>query len=288
MKKIIKTVSLLTLALALVMAQAALAEPSEALKGVFDALVAEGSEYSANKAMYQEYFPDIAYEETLNADGFTIAVTGSEYMDGSWTYTQDGDRLTTTLSDEDMGGTMLMMQVVRAVGDYYGMNTSLLNGYIFGLSALGIESDDISMKHDEAKGTMDVSISIAGPYEMKELDQMVLTGVVLAAGPLTEESTSVTGNVGKIMMIANGNVDDLTILLGENGGLDDLAYRSIVNVVSALQPKGWENFVANYTELADAEGEGYTVALNVDEATVKEIIEDPREGDSFALIHIGG
>ena len=35
-----------------------------------------------------------------------------------------------------------------------------------------------------------------------------------------------------------------------DGGLDELAYQSIINVVSALQPKGWEAFTAAYDGLA--------------------------------------
>lgn len=89
------------------------------------------------------------------------------------------------------------------------------------------------------------------------------------------------------MMVANGSADDLTLLVGENGGLDDLAYRSIINIVSTLQPKGWEDFTANYTGLAEAEGEGWSVRLDVGEAEVAGIIDDARAGDSFALIHFG-
>jgi len=57
--------------------------------------------------------------------------------------------------------------------------------------------------------------------------------------------------------------------------------------VGILQPKGWEDFTANYTQLADAQAEGYEVKLNVDTETVGGIIDDAPEGYSFAVAHFG-
>ncbi len=88
-------------------------------------------------------------------------------------------------------------------------------------------------------------------------------------------------------MVANGNKNDLTILLGEYGGLDDLAYQSIINIVSILQPDGWENFTGCYTELVDAVADGYTVTLDVDESRVSEIVDEIFEDYSYAIIHFG-
>ena len=104
---------------------------------------------------------------------------------------------------------------------------------------------------------------------------------------LTEESTSCGGSIGKLLLIGNGNVDDFTILLGEHGGLDDLAFQSLINAVNIFQPAGYEDFIANYTELADAEAEGYTVQLNADEAAVAEIYEEANAEYSYAIIHFG-
>ena len=46
MKKTVKLVAMLTLALALMLPQLACAEPDEAVKGIYDALTAEDSGYS--------------------------------------------------------------------------------------------------------------------------------------------------------------------------------------------------------------------------------------------------
>lgn len=287
MKKMSKSIALLTLALALALMNLACAEPSAALKGVYDALLAENSLYSKTKTVYAEYYPDAVFEETLRDDGFTIAVTGSEYMDGSWTFTQDGDALTTTLASDDFTGQTMVIYVINAVGGYLGMNTDLINSYVNGLAILGIESDNYSMTEDAASGAIAVRINVAGPWDMKELDEMTLNEASLFFDPLGENPVSSAGSIGKLRVIVNGTAKDVTILLGEYGGLDDLALQSIVNVVRILKPEGWEDFVANYTKLEAAETDGYTVSLDVDDATVKQIIEDAAEGFSYMLAHFG-
>ena len=285
MKKIAKTVLLLTLALALFIS-AAWAEPSAAVKGIYDALMAEGSNYSASKATNKEYYPDVKYEEKLEDDGFSIAVSGSEYMDGSWRFVQDGDALTTTISNEGME-IMMVIDVIKAVSDYLGMNGTVVMGYINGLGALDMTSDDYTMTQDEAADTTTVRMNIAGPWAMKGLDEMVIDDRSLFYGALTEDSASVASNIGKVMMVANGNADDVTILLGEYGEMDEVARKSLVNIVGILQPAGWEAFTADYAEMAEADAEGYSVRLNVDAATVGEIIDDAPEGYSFAVAQFG-
>lgn len=284
MKKL-KWFTLLTLAMALLLTQLAYAEPSEAVKGIFDALTAEGTDYSQTKALYAEYYPETVYEETLEGDGFTIAVTGNEYMDGSWTFTRDGDYLTASISGDDFSGMMLVMEVVSAVGDYYGIDSTLMSGYVNGLSALDQESDNFSMVTDEAAGTYDVRIYIAAPWDMKELDQMVLDETVIS--PMEEGYSSTAAHLGKLMMVANDNGDSVTILLGEYDHLDDLALRSMVNAVSILKPEGWESFVANYTELSDSTFDNYTVTLNATEDMVSEIIDDANDNYEYAIIRFG-
>ena len=162
-----------------------------------------------------------------------------------------------------------------------------MNGYIAGLRSLETESDYIVSADDEAAGTITTKIKIDGPWEMAELDQMVLDESVMYFDPLTEEFSSMTAKSGKLTMIANGNVNDLTMLICEYGELDELAYTSIINAVGVLQPAGWEDFVANYTGLTDAEGEGYRVTLNVDEDALTEIINEVPEGRAFAIVRFG-
>lgn len=286
MKNAPKRMLVLLLALALLL-PAAWAEADQTVMGIYDALLAEGSSYNEMKTTYAEYFPDAVFEETLNDDGFTLSIGNTEYMDGSWTFTRDGDYLTSAFAVDDMNGLTMTLYVVRAVSDCLGMTTELINSYVNGLAALGIESDSFIMTRDEADGTSHVRIYIAGPWDMKELDEMVFDERSLPYGSLNENSISLGGGIGKLMMVANGSAEDVTILLGEYGALDELAYRSMINAVKVLQPVGWEDFTANYTELADAGAEGWSVRLNADKAAVGEIIGDARDSYSYAIMHFG-
>ena len=286
MKKLAKIIILLTLVLALPLAQLACAEPDETIKGIFEALTAEDAGYNFAREIYPEYFPGTVFEETLADDGFTIAISGSEYMDGSWTFTRDGEYLAATIDGEDYSGMTMMLYVIEAVGSYYGINTRLINSYVNGLSALGIESGNFIATEGEAGTTY--RVNIAGPWDMKELDAMAFDEASLGHyEPLGEDFASMGGSIGKVMMVANGSANDFTLLLGEYGGLDELAHTSIVNIVNTLQPTGWEDFAANYPGLADAEGEGWSVRLDVDRAEVDGIIDDASDDYSYALVRFG-
>ena len=287
MKQMAKRIVVAALALALVLAQAAMAEPDPAIKGIFDAMLAEGSGYSNMKLIYADYMPNATYEETLADDSFTIGINNTGYMDGSWTFTKDGDFLTTTVGTEDFNGAAMALYAINAAGVYLGMDPDIISGYVNGVLSLDIENDNIILATDEAAGTESYRINIAGPWDMKELDQITFNDSTLFFDALTDEDISYTGSIGKFMVVANGNVDEDAILLGEYGGLDDLGYQSIINVVNVLKPKGYEDFTANYTELADAEGAGWSVKLNVDADTVAEFIDDGKDSFSYAVIKFG-
>ena len=263
------------------------AASSDALQGVFDALTAEGSKYNESKALYAEVAPDMKWVEEIRDDSIVIEISDSEFADGTWTFTQDGDCLTAEFADDDYTGLSLVNSVLAATAESLGMDSVVTMGYVNGLSTLEIQNDDYSMTNDADAGTFSVSIQDAAPWEMKELDEMILNEDVLFFEPLGEDFISNSANIGKLLLVANGSADDVTILLGEHGELDDLAYQSIINVVSVLQPEGWEAFTVGYTELADAEADGYAVKLNVDKSEVDELIDGAEDSYSYAIIHFG-
>ena len=88
-------------------------------------------------------------------------------------------------------------------------------------------------------------------------------------------------------MMINGNAQGVTILLLEYGKIDALGLRSLKTVVSYMKPEGWEAFTSGYMELKDEETEDYSVQLNADEETVREIYPEIFEGYSNAVIRIG-
>ena len=264
------------------------AEPSEMLKSIYDALLSEKSDFSQGKAIYAEYYPETKYDAELTDEAITISISGNEYMeDGSWTFVEDGDYLTITIPSDDFSGYMQARNILNAVGICYDMDSHLLNGYINGLSAKDLVNKYFVTKNNEENKTAAISIYAAGPYDMKELDEMILDKDSLDFEPLTEDFLSQASSVGKVFMLANGNADDLKILVGEYGELDNVAYQSLVNVVNVLQPKGWEAFASEYKELADAETAAYSVKLNPSEEEVREMIEEDRTGWSFILTHFG-
>lgn len=290
MSKTLRLLILLMLAFSLALAQTASAGEEDPLKGIFDMLTAEGSAYTKTKELYSQYFEGIGFTETLAEDSITLAINGNDYMNGSWTFEREGDYLTLTVSDTDFNGAGMATYVLNAVGEYYGMNTVLLNAYVNGLSVVGIESPWFKSENDDEALTTKFSIYIAGPYDMKELDQMEPSEEILSMygyEPLGEHYGSSMFNLGKISMTIKGSAQGVTILLLEYGKIDALGLRSLKTVVSYMKPDGWEAFTSGYMELKDEETEDYSVQLNADEETVREIYPESFEGYSNALIRIG-
>jgi len=287
MKKALKRTILLALSLALVLTQAAFAAPSEKLQAVYDALMAEGSSFNTTKATYAQYYQGVELDAKLEDDRIVITQSSTnEYVpSGSWTFIQEGDDLTVTFPQDDLSGIGIVMNLFGAVTASRGVNTSLLNGYMF---ALGDENPYMAMERDEKAGTVKYLIRLNAEYNFEGLDQMIMTKEKMDfLDPKDDTMTSWGGNYGKVIMVMNRNGRSLTILVCEHGGLDNVAYQDIINAVSAVQPEGWETFVAEYKELKDVKTDGYSVTLNPDDAQVGEIIDERYEGYSYAIVRIG-
>ena len=287
MEKMLKRLALLTLALALVMTQAAFAEPSETLQAVYDAMMAEGSSFNQSKDTYAQYFEGVSLDAALEDSSIVITLTSAnEYVEsGAWTFTQEGDTLTLTAGAEDYYAISMVMNVFQAVAASHGVNSSLLNGYVIGL---GPENPYYTVETDESAGTSKYSILLNATYDFEGLDQMIMTEeTVFFFDKLGEDYISRGGNLGKVIMVMNGNVHSLKILVCEYGELDGVAYQDIINAVSAAKPDGWETFVAEYTELKNVETDAYSVVLNANDDQVGEIIEERYEGYSYAIVRIG-
>ena len=65
MRNKMKVYAFMTMTAVILSAQTGFAEPSEAVQGIFEALLDEDSDYSEMKAMYQEYYPECVFEEKL-------------------------------------------------------------------------------------------------------------------------------------------------------------------------------------------------------------------------------
>ena len=292
MKKALVAVALLIVTVIQALTPCALAEPSDTLQSVYDALVAEDSGFSLSRASYAEYYEGVTLEALLEDDGIRIVLNSeNEYVEsGSWFFAEEGDRLTVTLAAEDYYGLSMAQMLMDAAVTAQGVNPALYNGNISALTLTGRENPYFSYEEDETSGEIKLSLNITGPYEMKGLDGMVVTEELLIAEgyePMGDDYMGRAINFGKISMVINGNADGATFLVMEYGELDDLAYQAITCAVKTLQPKGWEDFLATFTELKDAKGDSFSAAMNVDAAEAREIIEDLPKEYSFAIIRFG-
>ncbi len=264
-------------------------DTSSALKRVYECLIKEDSEYSEFKGYYAESLPDVKFEEKLEDTKITISASGSEYAEGTWDFVLDGDYLTINVNQDDFMGAMMVSNVASAIGDYLGMDRDLLTGYLNGMGILDYENTDYIIKQDEATGTYTFKLNITKPYEMKELDQMVIDKALLSDyEPLSEESSSIMFTIGKVSMSVNGSADELTVLLREYGQLDEVALKSVVNAISYFKPKGYENFVADFTKIEEVETDGYKVSLRVDDETLEDSVFQKDEKYSFMMVTFGG
>ncbi len=78
-----------------------------------------------------------------------------------------------------------------------------------------------------------------------------------------------------------------TALFAEYGDLDDIAYQSIVNLITLRKPTSWEAFLADFTELKDLETEDYTVNLDPDDETIAQIMGQRNGKYSYVLVRFG-
>ena len=265
------------------------ADPKELLQGIYDAMLAENSAYTEIKNTYVEALPGVSFTETLGEDRITVSAEGNEYAEGSWDFVLDGDYLTTEGSSDNFLGLMLASAMAGVVGDYLGMDPDLMQGYLRGLGALSIESSDLTLEHDEAAGTYTYRYKVTGPYEMKELDQMVVDERLLADyEPFDDSDSSVSFSIGKVLLLCSGSKEDCFFLLREFGELDEAAMTSLQNAVAYFQPEGYEDFAASYTSLAEAETAQYTATLTPDEALLSEYGLEQTEKTSYVLVRFGG
>ena len=292
MKKMLLRLAVMMLALIVTAAQTALAEPSAHLKAVYDALTAEGSSFSQARALYAEYYEGVSLDAALEEGGIIVTLkSDNENVEpGAWTFTEDGDYLTAVLQAQDYTGAGMVQTLMVTAASAQGVNTTLYNGYVSALFLSRQENKYVITQDDEAAGTTTYRINIAGPYDLEGLDDMALDEDILKAvgyEPLGEEKRNIIVNFGKVSMIAIATAENARFLVMEYGGLDDMALRAVTSAVKTLQPNGWEDFIAAYTELKDAQAANFTAHLNVDEAAVKEFIDNPAEGYSCAVFTVG-
>lgn len=283
MKKTIRTVISILAVGAMLLSFAACGDKkdeSDALmQGVYDKLIAADSGYSEWKANFNA----TTFEEKLDGEEITITAKGEEGLDGEYVFTHDGDYITyTAAGEEDYSGYSVFMYIRNAVGDYYGMNSTLMNGYLAGLDNFGFENKYLIV--DMEKG--EYKVYSAGKWDMKELDEMYVNDKALEyTDALTENDTNSYINSGKITVAAFGNKSNLELIVYEYGDKNtELTYKSIMTTVAKLQPNGYKNFAKDYTELKEAKGKGYKVSLDLDNSAAQAHELKELEGYSYVTV----
>lgn len=254
-------------------------ESRELMQGIFEKLTAAGSSYSDWKADFNA----TTFAEKLDGEKITVSAKGEEGLDGEYIFTHDGDYITYTAADaEDYSGYSVFMYIRDAVGDYYGMNHTLMNGYIAGLNNFDLENKFMIM--DTENGVF--KVYAAGQWDMKELDGMYVNDKALEyTDALTENDTNSYINSGKITVAAFGNKSNLELIVYEYGDKNtELTYKSIMTTVAKLQPNGYKTFAKDYTELKEAKGKGYKVSLALDNSVAQAHELKELEGYSYVTV----
>ena len=86
-------------------------------------------------------------------------------------------------------------------------------------------------------------------------------------------------------LVKDGDVNKVQMIFSEKGDKNtDLTYKSIMAAVAKLQPKGYETFAKEFTELKEMTGEGYKVIMGLDKDIASEHELTVEEGRSYVTI----
>lgn len=257
---------------------------SEALRGIFDTLLANET-YQSIKSAYD----DAVFEEKIDGDSIVITASGNEYVEGTYTFPVKDGYITCEVTGDDFIGPVIFNQIMGSVGEYYGIDRLLFSGYINGLAVEGIDSKFYSVDmNDDGTGTMQVYIE--EKPEMTELDELYINDTALAN--FGDDTTNFTQSIGKIFVNCYIGKDDgtLAFAIGEYGDANtELTYKSIVEIVKFFEPTGYEAFLEDYTELTSVSGDTYTVSDDPTEyqQTYEVGFTEVYEGYKFMFVTFG-
>lgn len=248
------------------------------LQGIFEKLQAN-PEYQSFKTIY----PDTTIEERLEGNKITFSSSGGEYIKGDYTFELKDGYFTTTSEQGDYIPYTFMMYLKDAVAHYYGMNNSLMSGYLAGLDNFGKENKYFLT--EEQDGKLVYKLYAAGAWDMQGLEEMYINDkAVDYLDPLTDHDVMSISNCGKISAISYGNKDHYQLMIGEYDGNTELTYKSIISLINKYQPTGYEEFLKDFTELKETSGNGYTVAKGISQDIKNNFGLQENEGYEYMFI----
>lgn len=235
------------------------------MRGIYEKLITN-DQYNDWKSA----FLNTRIGEKLEGNSIVISATdgGEDGLKGDYVFRLDGDYITYTAQDkEDFSGYAVFMQFVEAVADYYKMNSTLMNGYLNGLSSYGIENKYMMLDMENG-----VYRLYAKEWEMKELDDLVVNDKVLQYIPsLGKDPVNPIVNCGRIIIRGYGTKTNFQMMIGEYGEKNTkLTYDSLRKYVAKVKPSGYSSFVKSYTELKEISAKNYTVSFGIDNDAARE------------------
>ncbi|MBR6396142.1 MAG: hypothetical protein IKS09_04155 [Lachnospiraceae bacterium] len=260
----------------------ALQEPNY-LTQIFEKLTDPDSSYSKTKAM-DTY---TTYSEKVEGNRLVITAKG-EYINGTYEFALDGDYLVYT-GEFDYFLTVIMSDICDAAADLYGMDKTLVNGLLKAVSNSGLSSKDVIVEMDESGENIVIKINVAGAYDFSSLESIYIDDEAVSGSlePLTENGIGGMIGAGKINVLYNGSKDSLDICVSEYGGRTDLTYKSLMSVVKALKPDGYEKFISEYVSLTEVETDDYQVTFTDDKMQSEEAFYELEDGHKFVKVHFG-
>lgn len=252
-----------------------------ALKGVFDAFV-KGKSY----ATYKEMYPNTQFEEALDGAVVTVKLTGTDGVDGTYTFPAKDGYLCCEVKPNDYVTAGLFNALANSVGEYYGVDAQLFAAYINGTALNGVDTKTFaSVINDDGSGSMKVYY-VEKP-DMKELDDLYINEKTLSV--FGENANNFIQSIGKVCV--NGIMDHehnaIRFVIGEYGDKNtEPTYRSIIEIVKYFKPAGYEDFVKEYTALGDASTDKYTVNADATAYMQENGIEKP-DGYHFMFVTLG-
>ena len=238
-------------------------------------------------AEYKSMYPNTTFEEKVEGDSIVINVSGDEGVSGNYEFKLDGDYLTylQEADSDDYFGYSYLMYFKNAADKYLGMDSNLTTGYISGCEFFGIENKYFITETDEA-GATTMKLYIADKWDMPELDSMYVNDKALEfTDALTESDVNGVINCGKIRVYYYGSKSSVDIIVSEYGERSDLTYQSIMNTVAKLLPEEADVAAKYYTELKEAEGDGFKVTFGLDNTLKAEHGLEEEEGYDYTVVH---
>lgn len=255
------------------------AAKEDRLQKIYEKLTRADSDYSKLKETYKDFATlSEKYENGVITISSVAKSSDYETMNGSWTFTLDGDYVVHTSKTSDLAGYPFVLSVCEAVSEYLGMDYDLVFGYMTVVETKNLKSDYFSITKDAAADTTTYKFYTAGQYDMSLINDVYLDEdfLTIIDGPLSTGSNYYLINGGKLSATMNGSVDDYTIVMAEYGDSTELSRKSLIELVKKLKPLGYEDFVKNYTKLEKASSDYYKVSFLTNTEEIKELAGEAR------------